>query len=529
MAERAAAGTTAETARVVDHAASERRLHRALYYIRYLRAVLLNVIMVALAGAATLALGFGGFYPGVEEAITQVEKEAAALQALQGVPVEATYAVALITTALVPVLLAFTYLAVTRVWRWTLRAQAVLVALYALVYVAGPLSQRQLAFALEKLDPLFAGLAAFAHLLFLYVALDMAWRLWSVSRVREIASFRATLDPALAPTAWAYANKFFDFPRTPFRTWRNAAAYALHVAAAFGVVFSVFYLLMVGQIAAKLGAYEATCFRDVLADCVRDSAADARAILIGLPIAFLGLKAAALAQAFARRLGALGVDAALRRRDARFLLYLRPFTIDALILPKPKLPFLSSLFEFRPFPRRIEDELFDVADGWRPLIAVGQPWGGDAAEGAHRAYLAHDAWRDFVRDHMRRAEAIVMIVNDETEGVLWEFDAVIAEGAAEKTLYFFDPAGRDPEVWRRLAETARAKLVGAGVLPRDAAFAGQALAFYIEDGRLMEIHNAEWTATSHRTAFSEYLSRRARRGAAGRSDPAQPAEPKESA
>src|SRR5262249_45586716 len=33
----------------------------------------------------------------------------------------------------------------------------------------------------------------------------------------------------------------------------------------------------------------------------------------------------------------------------------------------------TRLLSLRPFPARIEDELFDVTDGYRPLIAIGNP------------------------------------------------------------------------------------------------------------------------------------------------------------
>ena len=72
-----------------------------------------------------------------------------------------------------------------------------------------------------------------------------------------------------------------------------------------------------------------------------------------------------------------------------FVLYLRPFDSDDVVLPTPRLPPLGRLFSFREPAVRVEEELFDVADGYRPLIAVGKPGGGRETPGgvASRDYL----------------------------------------------------------------------------------------------------------------------------------------------
>jgi hypothetical protein len=38
-----------------------------------------------------------------------------------------------------------------------------------------------------------------------------------------------------------------------------------------------------------------------------------------------------------------------------------------------------------------------------------------------------------------------------TDGVRWELSTVLAEAAASKTLFLFDPAAKDAEVWRSVA------------------------------------------------------------------------------
>jgi hypothetical protein len=165
---------------------------------------------------------------------------------------------------------------------------------------------------------------------------------------------------------------------------------------------------------------------------------------------------------------------------------------------------VSRLFSFRPFPARLEEELFDVADGYRPLIAVGRP--GSRAEGgglAYRTYLEDSEWQGYVAEWIRRAERIVMVIR-ETEGVRWEFERILAEDAAGKTLFLFDPSTRSAEDWKRLEEMVLPRLERAGLPVRR--FDLRSIAFFFRAGELVEIANLNRTATSYRTAFSSFLA-----------------------
>jgi hypothetical protein len=82
-------------------------------------------------------------------------------------------------------------------------------------------------------------------------------------------------------------------------------------------------------------------------------------------------KGCGLAASTAKRLGGLSISDVLKRPDDPFLLYLRVDT-DDVVLPTPRLSAAQPFLSFRPFPVRVEEELFDVADGYRPLIAVGK-------------------------------------------------------------------------------------------------------------------------------------------------------------
>lgn len=100
------------------------------------------------------------------------------------------------------------------------------------------------------------------------------------------------------------------------------------------------------------------------------------------------------------------------------------------------MPVLSAAFSFRPFPTRMEEELFDVADGYRPLIAVGKPGDDHTGGRAYRIYLSDDEWRDFVIEKVRASEAIAIVLND-TEGVRWELECLLAEDAVKTELSIY--------------------------------------------------------------------------------------------
>jgi hypothetical protein len=273
------------------------------------------------------------------------------------------------------------------------------------------------------------------------------------------------------------------------------------------LIASMMHLLTVGGTSNKLSVLAMACDREMMPRCVAMSSVWAREIPWSLLWALAGVKVAGLLQSSAKRLGGLSVSDVLRKSDDQFLLYLRPFDTDDVILPRPRLPLFSRLFSFRPFPVRIEEELFDVADGYRPLIAVGKPGDSRARLGgiAYRTYLEDSEWQKYVADKIRSAERIVLMMKD-TDGVRWEFARVIGEGATFKTLFLFDPAVRDSGDWDRIEKMVVPLLQSAGVAPQGLGFQSRPIGFFFQSGKLVEIVNTNRTATSYRTAFSHFLT-----------------------
>jgi len=491
----------------IDQTASEIQLHRVLYVIKFLRAMVLHIFLAFFAALLFFLAGIDGVYP-IANNLIHALRAVAIQNRLQGGPIGNLGYVIVVAVLMAIILgvLIWIYLAIINVRRSALRIQAALILIVSLwnTYAMLP----TLKFAFEHLNSLFAVLASLSVGTTLFIfPLSVAVALWRLARVPERSSLLATLDPRLAPNFWIYLNKLLDLPRTPLRTTATTIAYVLALGGTLLLIGAMMHLLTVGGTSNKLAVLEIACDREVMPKCLAMSSVWAKEIPFSLLLALAGVKVATLLQSTAKRLGGLSISDVIKKSDDRFLLYLRPFDIDEVILPTPRLPLLSRLISFRPFPVRIEEELFDVADGYRPLIAVGKPGGSKAKVGglAYRAYLDDSEWQAYVADKIQRADRIVMLIKN-TDGVHWEFERVIAAGATSKTLFFFDPNASDLADWQTLENMVVPLLQRTGVAPPDFDLQSRPIGFYFQNGNLLEIANANRTATSYRTAFSHFLA-----------------------
>jgi hypothetical protein len=97
-------------------------------------------------------------------------------------------------------------------------------------------------------------------------------------------------------------------------------------------------------------------------------------------------------------------------------------------------------------------------------------------------------------------ERIVLLLKD-SPGVRWELARVIRENAAVRTLFLLDPAIKDDAAWEALATTVLPLLRSAALATADFGFQSKPIGFYFDGGKLVQIVNANRTATSYRTAF----------------------------
>ena len=485
----------------LDQAPSESVLLRVLYVIKFLRALVLHVVLAGLAFAVWELTGVIGFYPIADNTIRSLRANAIVNQQEGVEPI--LWVIALfIGFAIVLGMLVWMYRAITAVHPVALKLLAA-TTVFAILYTIAE-ATRNLQFVFLHLDQTFAVLATIGVVAPVVFFSVLATSLWQVSRVPERSSFVATLDPRLVSGPWAYINKLLDLPRTPLQTPRTALAYVLALIGAIVLVMSLMHLLTVGGASNVMSTFLSICNDDLLPNCVAISSKLAMQLAWTLPLAVVGIKAAAWLQSLAKRLGGLSVSDVLKHPGDRFVLYLRPFDTDDVVLPTPKLPPWSRLFSYRPLAVRVEEELFDVADGHLPLIAVGKPGTQDATEGgvAYRAFLADSEWQGYVADKIRRAERIVLVMKA-SAGVRWEIERVVAEGAAPKTLFLFDPAVADAE--RAELEHTLAPVLH-GSKAGDAAIDARAIGFWFRGATRVEVVNANRSATSYRTAFSTFLA-----------------------
>jgi hypothetical protein len=397
------------------------------------------------------------------------------------------------------------YFAIVKVWRRSLKVLSIFWGLAILFNVYFYIIL--LTFAAMNLSSLFSTLAIATTSFLILTSVKICTDLWTISRSADTASFRATLDSRLVTGMWTYINKFMDLPRTPFKSLGALSAYALAFAGAVLQITCIMFILSGGTVGGTLTVLFKICEDHVTSSCRATSESAALAALLWLPLAGIGLQAAGLMQSLAKKIGGASVSDSLRESKRGFILYLRPFLSDTVILPKPALSSLSRLVELRPFPVRIEEELFDVADGYRNLVAIGDPKDDKrrASGLAVREYLDDAKWQSAVAERIESAQKIVLVIDD-TEGVVWEMRRIIGSGAWRKTLFIFHPSAKTHETWERLSEMTLREFKIASLLERDFTMASSTLAFYFDQSGVVQILNKNWSTTSYRTAFSHFLA-----------------------
>ncbi|MGD9883300.1 MAG: hypothetical protein AB7U95_24635 [Reyranella sp.] len=477
---------------------SEKRMHRVLYLLRFLRATILHYVFFVALVFMNVGLGISGLYSPVDQYIDTMKLFLAALS---------DYYIHFFLVAVVVFATAFfviLYFSIIHVWKWALRmlvvATIVIMVANAFVYIA------QVSFVVE-LGLVFAGLYFFALAITTWVFLDIAIGLWSVAGTPEVSAFRATLDSRLTRGLWGLLNKALDLPRTPLQSWPALAAYGLSLVGMLGLAESLSYLLTFGNILSKTSAYSLTCPVDGMEQCMDRSESAAFETLLWLALSVMGIKLSLALHANAKKLSASSVRDILKNSGKRYILYLRSFGSDDIRLPRPRLPLISRIMAPSRFKSLAEEEFFDVVDGYMPLIAIGRPGDGqETAVGvAYREYLPDDSWKAYITDKVVQADKIVLVLNT-TEGVLWELSFLLGMGASSKALFFFDPRAKNKGTWLRIKDAIIPIFARFGVLPPDFSFHGNAIAFFFSKGTLVEIENSNWSVSSYRTALSTFLT-----------------------
>ena len=322
---------------------SEKRLNRILWLVKFLRALIVHCILILLAIGLYMAFGIAVLYPVVISVIDFLRAHQADSD---------TMAISVIFIVLLFLLIiaffVWLYLSITRVKRKSVKVLAIFT--FALCILWLPVSALSFLFSYNHLDPLFTILFGIFVAFYLWWYADVSIGLWKVSTSPDVYSFVATLDPRLTQGIWAHFNKLLDLPRTPLRTWRNGAAYLLSFGSYILLIASLMYFLTFGYLQTKLTQLQSECNPENMPLCAMQSSAFAKHIGLWIILAFIGARLAILVQSGARKLSSLSVGKALGDSKQRYILYLRSFTADETILPKPRLPLLSKVLSLRPFP-----------------------------------------------------------------------------------------------------------------------------------------------------------------------------------
>jgi hypothetical protein len=148
----------------------------------------------------------------------------------------------------------------------------------------------------------------------------------------------------------------------------------------------------------------------------------------------------------------------LQRVDPRPpILFLRAFGDDQVPLRPSKVPLIARLLEAGRRRTNLDHMLLGEATPYGPVVGLGKP--GDSAPpyGAARGYFDNRSWQGAVTDLASDAAAVVICLDD-TDGILWEIEHLVASKHLEKTLFLVHPKYAGAEANRKIIERVAAFL-----------------------------------------------------------------------
>lgn len=142
----------------------------------------------------------------------------------------------------------------------------------------------------------------------------------------------------------------------------------------------------------------------------------------------------------------------LQSNDKRApILFLRAFVDDQVPLAAPRTPLYMKLIQLGQMRANLDRVLLDEGTPYGPVVALGKPGDTFPPYGAARGYFSLEHWQGAVADLAREAAAVVICVDD-TEGIWWEIEHLVANRHLAKTLILLHP--------KRTAQPENAALLG---------------------------------------------------------------------
>jgi len=324
-------------------------------------------------------------------------------------------------------------IAIARMWRWPVFLASVAYVLFwcnlLLTYDPRTLHGSITDVGLRVL-PL-----AFGFALLFRVAYDG----WRIARTEKDDCWLFTTVPAGALTVGrAIASAVGINPVCQWmpRAGRRAIAASLFVLTAFatGVFTAMLFLLLSAPLATLVWDIAPYCGIDGIGCALRFSGAGAMiAVLFATSAAI-----PALLRRGARRLARISLETLALKDERPPILFLRSFHDDQVRLSLPKRPLFQRIIGIGEPRPTVDHLLVEEGSALGPVVAVGIP-SKPAPFGAPRVFFDDESWQRAVTEMADAAKAIV-IVADDTPGVMWEL-ALIRNGRhAPKTLYLLPPA-----------------------------------------------------------------------------------------
>jgi len=233
-------------------------------------------------------------------------------------------------------------------------------------------------------------------------------------------------------------------------------------------------------------------------------------IIVGILLCWIGAKKASQRLAAAKQNMALAADAMLSADRRPTALYLRSFAADAKAGPYQ----YSASFQrwgvfgvLRPshwIERRdlsLEEVICRGIARVGPVVAIGEPGEPLPKLGAARKYVDHGDWQTEVARLMAKCRIVCLVVGT-SDGLLWEFRHIVAEGDARRVLLLIPPGVEYGKIWEGFVERC-SEWQGTVSLPRQLPY--DALGVSFTDDWTPIIHVGLPTAGTYHAIAREML------------------------
>jgi hypothetical protein len=120
------------------------------------------------------------------------------------------------------------------------------------------------------------------------------------------------------------------------------------------------------------------------------------------------------------------------------VLFLRAFRDDQVPLRAPRMALFGRLLEMGRRPNSLDQLLLDDATFCGPVVGLGSPSDKRPPYGAARGYFTGETWQDAVA-HLAQISIFTVLCLDDTAGVWWEVEHLIARRHLSKTLFLIRP------------------------------------------------------------------------------------------